>query len=109
MKAFAAFLLPLVYAAPAFPPPAELGQGIINPNISLIAGGGLPNTSTTANTASTSETPAGVTALQLLIALENLEAYFYSEVILNITNGVYDVGGRSLNDTLKVIERIAAV
>ncbi|KIM98417.1 hypothetical protein OIDMADRAFT_31220 [Oidiodendron maius Zn] len=90
MKEFAAFLLSLAFAAPAFPPPAELNQGIINTNMSLIAGGGLPNSSTTTTTTFTSEMLAGVTSLQLLIALENLEAYIYSEVILNITGGVYD-------------------
>ena len=39
-KAIKLFLLPLIHAAPTlpFPPPAELTQGYVNTNISLIAG-----------------------------------------------------------------------
>lgn len=109
MKSVSALLVPLALAAPAYPPPADLTQGIIGSNISIIAGGGAPNVSASMDTTIATETPAGVTALQLLIALENLEAYFYSEAILNITTGVYDTGDLPLNETLSVIEKIAAV
>ncbi|KUJ11342.1 uncharacterized protein LY89DRAFT_739539 [Mollisia scopiformis] len=74
LSPISSLLIPLAFSAPAFPPPAELTQGIINANISLIAGGGAPNVS----------------------------------IILNITNGVYDTGDRPLNETLSVIEKIAA-
>ena len=103
IKAALALLLPLAYAAPAFPPPAELIQGVVNSNISLIAGGGLPN-----NTAAVA-TGAAITGLQLLASLENIEAYFYSNAIQNLTSGVYTTGDLLLNDTLETIERIAAV
>ena len=107
MKASTLFLLPLAYAAPTlpFPPPAELSQGVINANISLIAGGGLPNASGTTPQFS----QAGITALQLLASLENIEAYYYAEAIHNLTTGVYTTGDLLLNDTLEVISKIAAV
>jgi hypothetical protein len=107
MKAITLFLLPIVYAAPTlpFPPPAELTQGIISTNLSLIAGGGLPNVSGTAHQYSA----AGITALQLLASLENIEAYFYAEAIQNLTTGVYTTGDLLLNDTVDIISKIAAV
>ena len=106
MKARTLFFLPLVYAAPTlpFPPPAELTQGVISTNISLIAGGGLPNVAGT-----TTFSEAGITALQLLASLENIEAYYYAEAIHNLTTGVYTTGDLLLNDTLEVISKIAAV
>lgn len=100
------FLLPLVYSAPTlpFPPPAQLTDGYVNTNISLIAGGSLPNVSTDAQ-----YTTAGITALQLLASLENIEAFFYADAIQNLTSGIYDTGDLSLNETLEVISKIAAV
>ena len=103
MKAATALLLPLVYAAPAFPPPAELTQGVVNSNISLIAGGSVPN-----NTAGVA-TGTAITGLQLLASLENIEAFFYSDAIQNLTSGVYTTGDLLLNDTTEIIEKIAAV
>jgi hypothetical protein len=105
-KAITLFILPLVYAAPTlpFPPPAELTEGYVNTNISLIAGGSLPNVSTDAQYST-----AGITALQLLASLENIEAFFYADAIQNITSGVYNIGDLSYNDTLEVISKIAAV
>ena len=103
MKAATALLLPLTYAAPAFPPPAELTQGVVNSNISSIAGGSLPN-----NTAVVA-TGMAITGLQLLASLENIEAFFYSQAIQNLTSGVYTTGDLLLNDTLEIIEKIAAV
>ncbi|KAF6231513.1 hypothetical protein HO173_010265 [Letharia columbiana] len=102
MKAATALLLPFAYAAPAFPPPAELIQGVVNSNISLIAGGTLPN-----NTAAVA-TGIAVTGLQLLASLENIEAFFYSDAIQNLTSGVYTTGDLLLNDTIEIIEKIAA-
>ncbi|KAE9370145.1 hypothetical protein N431DRAFT_468220 [Stipitochalara longipes BDJ] len=104
-KTIILFLLPLAYAAPTlpFPPPAELTEGYVNANISLIAGGSLPNVSTVAQ-----YTAAGITALQLLASLENIEAFYYADAIQNLTNGVYSTGDLSLNDTLEVISKIAA-
>jgi hypothetical protein len=87
MKTAAALLLPLVYAAPAFPPPAELIQGVINSNISFIAGGALPNSS-----ASVELLDVVVSGLQLLASLENSEAYFYSEAILTLPAGFTTLG-----------------
>ena len=104
MKAAILLLIPFAYAAPAFPPPAELTQGAVNTNISLIAGGPLPN-----NTAAVVATATGITGLQLLASLENIEALFYSEAIQNLTSGVYTTGDLLLNDTLEIIEKIAAV
>lgn len=104
MKVIALLLLPSAYTAPAFPPPAELTQGAVNTNISLIAGGTLPN-----NTAAVVTTATGMTGLQLLASLENIEAFFYSEAIQNLTSGVYTTGDLLLNDTLEIIEKIAAV
>ena len=104
MKAAFLLLLSFAYAAPAFPPPAELTQGAVNPNISLIAGGALPN-----NTAAVVTTATGITGLQLLASLENIEAFFYSDAIQNITSGAYTTGDLLLNDTLEIIEKIAAV
>jgi hypothetical protein len=85
MKAITLFLLPLLHAAPTlpFPPPAELTQGYVNTNISLIAGGSLPKVSTDAQ-----YTTAGITALQLLASLENIEAFFYADAIQNLTSGI---------------------
>ena len=103
MRAATAFLLPFAYAAPTFPPPAELTQGVVNTNISSIAGGGLPN-----NTAAVA-TGAAITGLQLLASLENLEAFFYSDAIQNLTSGVYSTSDVLLNDSLEIIEKIAAV
>ena len=103
MKAATALLIPLAYAAPAFPPPAELTQGLVNSNISLIAGGSLPN-----NTAAVA-TGTAITGLQLLASLENIEAFFYSDAIQNLTSGVYTTGDLLLNDTMEIIEKIAAV
>lgn len=103
MKTATALLLPLAYAAPAFPPPAELTQGIVNSNISSIAGGPLPN-----NTAAVA-TGMAITGLQLLASLENIEAFFYSDAIQNLTSGIYTTGDLPLNDTLEIIEKIAAV
>lgn len=103
MKAAIVLLLPFAYAAPAFPPPAELTQGVVNSNISLIAGGTLPN-----NTAAVA-TGIAVTGLQLLASLENIEAFFYSDAIQNLTSGVYTTGDLLLNDTIEIIEKIAAV
>lgn len=102
-NAATALLLPFAYAAPAFPPPAELIQGVVNSNISLIAGGTLPN-----NTAAVA-TGAAITGLQLLASLENIEAFFYSDAIQNLTSGVYDTGDLLLKDTIEIIEKIAAV
>ena len=98
-----AILLPLSYAAPAFPPPAELTLGIVNSNISLIAGGTIPNNSAAVATG------AAITGLQLLASLENIEAFFYSDAIRNLTTGVFTTGDLLLNDTLEIIEKIAAV
>ncbi len=103
MKSAIVLLLPFAYAAPAFPPPAELTQGSVNSNISLIAGGALPN-----NTAAV-VTGTAVTGLQLLASLENIEAQFYSDALQNLTNGLYNTGSLPLNDTIKVIAKIAAV
>ena len=103
MKVATALLLPFAYAAPAFPPPAELTQGVVNSNISSIAGGALPN-----NTAAV-VTGSAITGLQLLASLENIEAFFYSDAIRNLTSGVYTTGDLLLNDTLEIIEKIAAV
>lgn len=103
MKAATLLLLPFVYAAPAFPPPAELTQGAVNANISLIAGGALPN-----NTAAVA-TGAAITGLQLLASLENIEAFFYSDAIQNLTSGAYTTGDLLLNDTMEIIAKIAAV
>ena len=103
MKATTAFLIPFTYAAPAFPPPTELTQGVVNSNISLIAGGSTPN-----NTAAVA-TGIAITGLQLLASLENIEAFFYSDAIQNLTSGVYTTGDLLLNNTLEVIEKIAAV
>ena len=103
MKVATALLLPFAYAAPAFPPPAELTQGVVNSNISSIAGGTLPN-----NTAGVIS-GAGITGLQLLASLENIEAFFYSDAIRNLTSGAYTTGDLLLNDTLEIIEKIAAV
>ena len=97
-----------VHAAPAFPPPAELTEGKLNANITSLAGGGIPNISTAA-TPSIAPTPAGLVALQVLVALEHLESYFYSSVIENITNGVYGTDNRPMESTMEVITRIAAV
>ena len=102
-KAAAVLLLPFAYAAPAFPPPAELIQGVVDSNISLIAGGGLPNNTAVVGTG------AAITGLQLLASLENIEAYFYSNAIQNLTSGVYTTGNLLLNDTVETIEKIAAV
>jgi hypothetical protein len=109
MRATALFLLPLAYAAPTlpFPPPADLTQGTVSTNISLIAGGGLPNT--THSQQSVQYTSAAITALQLLGNLENIEAYFYADAIQNLTTGVYTTGELLLNDTVEVITKIAAV
>lgn len=105
LKAAIVFLLPFAYAAPAFPPPAELTQGVVDANISAIAGGGLPN-----NTVSVLVPgAAAITGLQLLAALENIEAFYYSDAIRNLTTGVYTTGDALLNDSLAVIEKIAAV
>lgn len=106
MKAITLFLLPLLHAAPTlpFPPPAELTQGYVNTNISLIAGGSLPKVSTDAQ-----YTTAGITALQLLASLENIEAFFYADAIQNLTSGIYTTGDLSLNETPDVISKIAAV
>ena len=106
LKAVTIFLLPLSYAAPTlpFPPPAELTQGYVDTNISLIAGGALPNISTDAQ-----YSPAGITALQLLASLENIEAFFYADAIQKLTSGAYTTGDLSLNDTIEVISKIAAV
>jgi hypothetical protein len=105
LKSTIVFLLPFAYAAPAFPPPAALTQGVVNANISAIAGGGLPN-----NTASVLiPGAAAITGLQLLAALENVEAFYYSDAIRNLTSGVYTAGDTLLNDSLAVIEKIAAV
>jgi hypothetical protein len=106
LKAVTIFLLSLAYAAPTlpFPPPAELTQGYVDTNISLIAGGALPNISTDAQYST-----AGVTALQLLASLENIEAFFYADAIQKLTSGVYTTGALSLNDTIEVISKIAAV
>jgi hypothetical protein len=105
-KALTLFLLPLIHAAPTlpFPPPAELTQGYVSTNISLIAGGSLPNVSTDAQ-----YTTAGITALQLLASLENIEAFFYADAIQNLTSGIYNTGDLALNETLEVISKIAAV
>ena len=105
-KGITLFLLPLIYAAPTlpFPPPAELSQGYVNTNISLIAGGSLPNVSTDAQYST-----AGITALQLLASLENIEAFFYADAIQNLTTGIYNTGDLSLNDTIEVLSKIAAV
>jgi hypothetical protein len=97
--------LPFILAAPAFPPPAELTQGELNSNITLIAGGGLPNSSASPLVG----TSAAITGLQLLASLENIEAFYYSEAIKNITTGVYSTGDVLLKDTLEIIEKIAAV
>lgn len=102
-RAVTALLIPFAYAAPAFPPPAELIRGVVNSNISLIAGGTLPN-----NTAAVA-TGAAITGLQLLASLENIEAFFYSDAIRNLTSGVYSTGDLLLNDTMEIIQRIAAV
>lgn len=75
-KVAIALRLPLAYAAPAFPPPAELAQGLVNSNISLIAGGAIPN-----NMAAVA-TGAAITGLQLLASLENIEAFLYSDAIV---------------------------
>lgn len=104
MKVAIALLLPFAHAAPAFPPPAELTQGVVNSNISLIAGGSLPN-----NTATVATGTAAITGLQLLASLENIEAFFYSDAILNLTTGVYTTGNLLLNDTMEILEKIAAV
>jgi hypothetical protein len=106
LKAVTIFLLSLAYAAPTlpFPPPAELTQGYVATNISLIAGGALPNISTDAQYST-----AGITALQLLASLENIEAFFYADAIQKLTSGVYMTGDLSLNDTIEVISKIAAV
>ena len=98
-----ALLLPLSYAAPVFPPPAELTLGMVDSNISLIAGGTIPNNSAAVATG------AAITGLQLLASLENIEAFFYSDAIRNLTTGVYTTGDLLLNDTLEIIEKIAAV
>jgi hypothetical protein len=105
-KAITLVLLPLVYAAPTLPfaPPAELTQAYVNTNISLIAGGSSPNVSTDAQ-----YTTAGITALQLLASLENIEAFFYADAIQNLTSGIYTTGDLALNETLDVISKIAAV
>ena len=103
MKVITALLLPFAYAAPAFPPPAELTQGVVSSNISLIAGGTLPN-----NTAAVA-TGTAITGLQLLASLENIEAFFYSDAIQNLTSGAYTTGDLLLNDTMEIIEKIAAV
>ena len=103
MKAVTTLLLPFAYAAPAFPPPAEVAQGAVNPNISSIAGGSLPN-----NTAAV-PTGSAITGLQLLASLENIEAFFYSDAIQNLTSEAYTTGDLPLNDTLETIEKIAAV
>lgn len=96
-------LLSLALGAPTLvPPPADLTQGVINSNISITAGGGLPNSS-----AAITPTPEGITGLQLLIFLENLEAYFYYEGLQNLTN-LWDTSGLP-NDTTDVIAKIAAV
>lgn len=107
MTATTALLLPLVtlvYAAPAFPPPAELIQGVVNSNITLIAGGGIPNSSSSAT--SVQFTAAGITGLQLLASRENIEAFFYADAIQNLTSGVYTTGDLPLNDTLEVISKL---
>jgi hypothetical protein len=70
----------------------------------LIAGGALPNISTDAQYST-----AGITALQLLASLENIEAFFYADAIQKLTSGVYMTGDLSLNDTIEVISKIAAV
>lgn len=103
MKAATALLLPIAYAAPAFPPPAELTQGVVNSNISLIAGGALPNATAAVATGT------AITGLQLLASLENIEAFFYSDAIQNLTSGIYTTGDLLLNDTMQIIEKIAAV
>jgi len=105
-KAITLFILPLVYSAPTlpFPPPAQLTEGYVSTNISLIAGGSLPNVSTDAQYST-----AGITALQLLASLENIEAFFYADAIQNLTTGIYTVGDLSYNDTIEVISKIAAV
>jgi hypothetical protein len=96
-KGITLFLLPLIYAAPTlpFPPPAELSEGYVSTNISLIAGGSLPNVSTDAQYST-----AGITALQMLASLENIEAFFYADAIQNLTTGIYNTGGLSLDDTI---------
>jgi hypothetical protein len=109
MKTTVLFLFHIVCAAPTlpFPPPPELTQGIVSTNISLIAGGPLPNT--TAAQQGVQFSAAGITALQLLATLENIEAYFYADAIQNLTTGVYTTGDLVLNDTIEVISKIAAV
>jgi hypothetical protein len=103
-------LLPLVSALPTipFPPSPDLTQGIVSTDVSILAGGGLPNTTNAQQSVAFS--PAGITALQLLASLENIEAYFYAQAIHNLTTGVYNVPeGVNLNNTVEIISKIAAV
>ncbi|KAK0123976.1 hypothetical protein ONS95_008964 [Cadophora gregata] len=97
--------LPLVISAPAFPPSAELLQGKVNENITLIAGGGTPNVS---EAGLSGFTPAGITGLQLLATLENIEAFFYSDAIHNLTNGIFTTEPSIFDDVVDVISKIAA-
>jgi hypothetical protein len=102
--------LTLTLALPTlpFPPSPDLTQGIVSTNVSILAGGGLPNTSDSQQ--SVAYSPAGITALHLLAMLENIEAYFYSQAIQNLTKGVYDVPqGTNLSDVIEVVSKIAAV
>lgn len=104
-------LLPFIHAAPTppqlpFPPSPDLTQGIVSTNISELAGGPLPNTTTSQQ--SVQYSPAGITALQLLATLENIETFFYADAIQNLTHGDWTTGDLVLNDTIETITKIAA-
>jgi len=104
-------LLPFVHPAPVptipYPPPAELTMGDVDANITILAGGGIPSVATAS--VHTDYSAAGITTLQLLASLENIEAFYYAEFIHNVTSGVYTMpDDLVMNNTIEVVSKIAA-